>query len=318
MKNSSFSTIFNRITFVTRLVMNDDSLTLEDINNKWRDSPLNDGSSINMRLLERDREKILELYNIDIQPRRVDTGVYCYYIANKERVKYDSVLKWTMNTLAMAETLAGYHMLRDRIFFEDYSPDPYLLPVILQAMKSDKQISITYKRFDNVSAKVHSVEPFFIKDYQHRLYMIARIDSKKHPCVFALDRILSILPLEKKFKMPKQITAEEFFEDCFGVFRPDDMKTERITIRAYGDEMYYLDTKPLHHSQVAIGFLDLSFGSCDFQLYLKPTNDFIGFLLSRAERIEVLEPLWLRKKLQTILNRSAKLYAEMEASTESA
>lgn len=47
MKNSSFSTIFNRITFITRLVMNDDSLTLEDINNRWRDSPLNDGSSIN-------------------------------------------------------------------------------------------------------------------------------------------------------------------------------------------------------------------------------------------------------------------------------
>ncbi len=131
--------------------------------------------------------------------------------------------------------------------------------------------------------------------------------------ILELYGIVSITPLETKFKMPKGLTAEEFFEDCFGVFRPDDMKTERITIRAYGDEMYYIDTKPLHHSQVAIGFLDLSFGSCDFQLYLKPTNDFIGFLLSRAERIEVLEPLWLRKKLQSSLKQSAKLYEEMEA-----
>lgn len=310
---SSFPTIFNRITFITREVMKNENLTQEDIDSKWRDNTLCDGSSISQKQLQRDRDRILELYGIDIQPRRVDSGVYVYYVRNKEQIKHDSVLRWTMNTLAMAEILAGYSSLRDRIFFEDYSPDPHLLPVVLQAMKCNKQIAITYKRFENVSAKVHSVEPFFIKDYQHRLYMIARIAGKKHPCVFALDRILAIEPLEKKFKMPKGLTAEEFFEDCFGVFRPDDMKTERITIRTYGDEMYYINTKPLHHSQVAIGFLDLSFGYCDFQLFLKPTNDFIGFLLSRAERIEVLEPLWLRKKLGSILNSSAKLYAEMEA-----
>lgn len=311
---ASFPTIFNRITFITRLVMNDDSLTQEDIDSRWRDSVLCDGSSISRKQLLRDRERILELYGIDIQPRRVDSGVYCYYIKNQDLIKHDSVLRWTMNTLAMAETLAGYSSLRNRIFFEEYAPDPHLLPVILQAMKEGKQLSITYKRFENVSAKVHSVEPFFIKDYQHRLYVVARIANKKHPCVFALDRILSLDPLDKKFKMPKGLTAEDFFEDCFGVMRPDDMKTERITIRAYGDEMYYLDTKPLHHSQMAIGLLDLSFGSCDFQLSIKPTNDFIGFLLSRADRIEVLEPIWLRKKLQTSLNRSAKLYAEMSAS----
>ena len=43
MKNSSFATMFNRITFIARLVMNDESLTWEDIDYKWRDSPLCDG-----------------------------------------------------------------------------------------------------------------------------------------------------------------------------------------------------------------------------------------------------------------------------------
>lgn len=109
---ASFPTIFNRITFITRLVMNDENLTMEDIDNKWRDSVLWDGSSIDQKLLYRDRIKILELYGIDIQPRRVDSGVYCYFIKNRDRVKSDSVLRWTMNTLSMAETLAGYSCLR--------------------------------------------------------------------------------------------------------------------------------------------------------------------------------------------------------------
>lgn len=305
---TSFPTIFNRITFIARLVMNEEAVTLDDIDNRWRDSTLCDGTSISPRMFYRDRERIHELYGMDIRPRKLDTGVFVYYVRNREKMKQDSLLRWTMNTLAMAETLAGFSTLRHRIFLEDYAPDPHLLPKILQAMKTNKKLSITYQRFDNVSAKTHTVEPFFIKDYQHRLYMIARIEGKENPCVFALDRIVSITPLNKSFKMPKDLTAEEFFEDCYGVYRPDDMKTENVILRAYENEMFYLYSKPLHHSQKPLGNLDLSLGSCDFQLYLKPTLDFIGFLLSRAGRIEVRHPLWLRKRIQTAHRISAKRY----------
>jgi len=312
---TSFSTILNRITFITRLVLKNENLTLQDIDNEWRYCSLCDGSSINQKLLSRDRERINELFGINIQPRRIESGVYCYYVKNKDDIKDDALLQWHISMLSMVEVMAGYTSLRERIQLENYAPDPHLLPVILQAMKDDKQISITYKRFNGNGTKVHSVEPFFIKDYQHRLYLVARIcNKKKDPCVFSLDRILDIERLTDKFKMPKDLTVDKFFEDCYGVMRDEDTKAELVTIRAFDDEMYYVHTKPLHSSQRAIGFLDLSFGFCDFQLYLKPTKDFIGFLLSRADRIEVLEPIWLRKKLQTSLNRSAKLYAEMSAS----
>ena len=171
------------------------SVTWEDIDYKWRDSPLCDGTTLNVRQLRRDRERIFELYDIDIQPRRVDSGVYCYHVANRNKIAHDSILRWTLNTLAVAETLAGFHSLRDRIIFEDYSPDPHLLPVVLEAMDNDKQISITYKMFDNVSAKVHSVEPFFIKDYQHRLYMIARITGNGENGAYPPTKSGSIHPL---------------------------------------------------------------------------------------------------------------------------
>ena len=86
MKNSSFATMFNRITFIARLVINDENLTWEDIDYKWRDSPLCDGTTLNVRQLRRDRERIFELYDIDIQPRRVDSGVYCYHVANRDKI----------------------------------------------------------------------------------------------------------------------------------------------------------------------------------------------------------------------------------------
>ena len=62
------------------------SVTWEDIDYKWRDSPLCDGTSLNVRQLRRDRERIFELYDIEIQPRRVDSGVYCYHVANRDKI----------------------------------------------------------------------------------------------------------------------------------------------------------------------------------------------------------------------------------------
>lgn len=49
---------------------------------------------------------------------------------------------------------------------------------------------------------------------------------------------------------------------------------------------------PVHHSQKEI---NTTYDYSDFELYLKPTMDFSGKLLSRGSWIEVLEPQWLRE-----------------------
>ena len=94
--------------------------------------------------------------------------------------------------------------------------------------------------------------------------------------------------------------------------KADDVKTAVITIRAYGDEMYYINSKPIHHSQTTIGTLNLDQGYCDFDLYMKPTNDFIGYILSRSNRIEVLRPKWLRKQILANIQNMSNRYTELD------
>lgn len=308
----SFATILNRITFITRLVMNDDNLTQEDIDYKWRDSLLCDGTPLHIRTLRRDRDKIYELFGIELNARRVE-GRYCYYIKNKEKLEKDGFLKWHISMLSMMEVIAGYKSLKDRIVLETYAPDPNLLPTILQAMENSTKLSISYRKFNGDVTKIHSIDPYFIKDDQHRLYLVGKLSSRHNRiCVFSLDRIQDISPLDAKFKMSKNINAEDFFEDCFGVMKADDVKTVLITIRAYGDEMYYINSKPIHHSQSTIGNLDLDQGYCDFELYMKPTNDFIGYILSRSNRVEVLRPQWLRKQILATIQNMSNRYTELD------
>lgn len=83
------------------------------------------------------------------------------------------------------------------------------------------------------------------------------------------------------------------------------LPAERVVIRAYGYEPYYLRDLPLHHSQHEINTTD---DYTDFELRLKLTSDFKSKLLSRGEWIEVLEPKSLANDLVEMFRNSIKRY----------
>ena len=67
----------------------------------------------------------------------------------------------------------------------------------------------------------------------------------------------------------------------------ENVEVERIVIRAFGYEPYYLRDLPLHHTQREINSTD---EYSDFELRLRPTSEFKAQLMSRGQWIEVLEP----------------------------
>jgi hypothetical protein len=86
-----------------------------------------------------------------------------------------------------------------------------------------------------------------------------------------------------------------------------DMKPERIVIRAYGLEPHYLRDLPLHHSQKEIKRTN---EFTDFELRLKPTNDFKTHLLSLNSWIRIIEPAWLADEMKEWLKEALNRYEE--------
>jgi len=74
----------------------------------------------------------------------------------------------------------------------------------------------------------------------------------------------------------------------------DNTEPERIVLRAYGFERYYLTDLPLHHSQHEIAHSD---DSSDFELFIRPTPDFVNQLVGLCSQIKVLSPKWLAKEV---------------------
>lgn len=133
-------------------------------------------------------------------------------------------------------------------------------------------------------------------------------DTKKGDLfIFSLDRIESIEILQTRFTVDKNFDAETYFNDCFGIMVDGRLKTERIVLRTYGLQPYYLRDLPAHHTQKVIKKTD---EYTDYELRLRPAEDFIQYLLSLSTWVKVMEPAWLAKEVQQRLKDALSRYKE--------
>ena len=108
-----------------------------------------------------------------------------------------------------------------------------------------------------------------------------------------------------EFLMDRTLTVTEYLKDCYGVMKDESLVAEDILIRAFGTEMNYLRDLPLHGSQKEVMQGE---GWADFRFRLRPSWDFIGKLMERANRLKVMEPESVVAKIWAKHAESVKLY----------
>jgi predicted DNA-binding transcriptional regulator YafY len=123
--------------------------------------------------------------------------------------------------------------------------------------------------------------------------------------MFAFDRIQKLELTNVKFEIDPDFDAAEYFADCFGVFVHDGTEIEKVVIRAFDPQPYYLRDVPLHHSQKEMTEED---GSVYFEYRLRPTKDFCNHLLSLGNTIKVISPEWLAEEIRNMHLEAASLY----------
>jgi hypothetical protein len=114
---------------------------------------------------------------------------------------------------------------------------------------------------------------------------------------------------KETFKIDPDFDAQEYFGECFGIVVGDGTMPERIVLRAYGLEPYYLRDLPIHHTQREVNVTE---EYTDFEVYMRPTSDFKGYLMSRGEWLQVIEPKCLAIEIQNWLQAAMNRYKKEE------
>lgn len=282
--------------------LNNRRATLEEIKTAWVNSSLSDATEFSTRTFHRDRQDIEELFALRIVCE--EGRPYRYYVENTDDLKGRQLRTWLMATLSMDNTLEEGRSIKERILVEKIPSDQYLQDII-QSMKQNRSISIEYESYWREGAQELCLEPYAIKSFRRRWYLLARPSGSIKTKIYALDRVLSLRLENEIFQLPGDFDAEDYFYGSFGIIVDEEYSVEEITLRAYGVRVRYLDSLPLHHSQRKEKEGE---GWAEYKLRLRASIDFQQELMSYAQEVEVLSPEWLRRDIQAYLKQAQAFY----------
>jgi len=252
------------------------------------------------RTFQRDVEDIRSLFNIDIQ---FDFRRKVYFIEDDGQEDLNSRLLEafdTFNALNMAENVSQF------VLFEKRKPrGTEHFPILLQAIKGHHLVSFTYFKFEMEEFTERFAEPYALKEFKGRWYLIAKDAKDNKIKTFGLDRITDVEISKQKYKPEPGFEATLIFKDCFGIINDEDMEAEEILLSFTRFQGQYIKSYPLHESQETLLEND---NEIRIRLFVKPIWDLQMELLSYGEAVKIISPEDLKEAMIETYHNSLKIY----------
>lgn len=295
--------LFSRYVWLLETIHRAGKITFEKINARWLRSELSGGETLSLRTFHHHRDAIEELFDINIEC--IKRGGYCYYIEDTEELEKGCVRKWLLNSFAVDNLIVESRKLKSRILLEEVpSGKRYLIPLI-EAMRDGMIVEVDYQSFRQQVPANFEIEPYCLKLFRQRWYVVARSPHYNRVMIYSLDRILDLEVSEKTFYYPEEFNPQSYFDACFGIVADDDIGIETVQLKVYAPQDKYFDALPLHHSQRTV---EVTEGHTVYEYRIRPTYDFVQELLSHGADVEVLQPSLLRSRLGDIAKEMVALY----------
>ena len=292
--------LLNRYVWFVTTIYNRGPISLADLQHRY-ESHFGRGEELSERQFHRYTDAVEELFDIEIKYSRTQRG---YIVADREGIDNMGMRKWLLQTFSVNGMLQESQELKSRILLEDIPSGQHHLTTIVEAMREGVALSMTYHSFHREEPSTFEVEPYCVKLFEQRWYMLGNSDKLR---IHALDRIKALESTDRKFKLPKKFDAAKFFADHYGIIIGDeDFEVEPVALKVDWWQSKYLRTLPLHHTQVEV---ERNEEYSIFEYRLCPSFDFQQKLLSMGDSAGVLAPVALkdilRKKAETTANNNA-------------
>ncbi len=256
--------------------------------------------SISKRTFQRDLNEIRSLFNVDIQYNFSDK---VYYIADDEQQDINNRMLEAFdmfNSLNIAEDLSPY------IYLEKRRPQgTEHLYGLIHAIKNRLLIRFTYQKFWEDEVTHRTAEPYALKEFKGRWYVLANDRKDNTIKTFGLDRISQLEISRELFKYPENFNINEYFKYCFGIITSPDTEPEEIVLSFEPVQGKYIKSFPLHETQKVI--VDNK-EELQIKLKLHITHDFIMELLSFGDTVKILKQECMKSEIIAIYQNALNQY----------
>jgi predicted DNA-binding transcriptional regulator YafY len=148
-------------------------------------------------------------------------------------------------------------------------------------------------------------EPYALKEFRNRWYILANDLKDSQVKSFALDRLTELEITKRKFQFPNDFNVNDHFKYCFGIISPIGHKPREVILSFDPFQGKYIKSLPLHESQQILVDSD---EELRVKLTLFITHDFFMELLSFGENLKIIEPESLIRDIKKSLHQTLKRY----------
>lgn len=168
-------------------------------------------------------------------------------------------------------------------------------------------LRIMYQSFSAREPHEFILCPYLLKEFRNRWFLFGSEASNLLLFNLALDRIVSVEPVDAPFRENPDFDAAHFFDDVIGVSKNIRNTPRQIRFWASREQSQYIKTKPVHHSQILLSE-NAGEGSCIFQIEVVINFEMYSVFMSYGPGIKVTYPPEAVAYMRDKLNKAASLY----------
>jgi len=245
---------------------------------------------MSIRQFQRDLKDIESIFEVDIS---YDFKLKVYAINQDET---SEVSQRRMEALDVFNALKIGESSSQSIHFEKRKPQgTENFHGLLHAINNQLQISFTYQKYWEDYLTHRIVEPYALKEFRNRWYLLAMDQNDLKVKSFALDRLTGLDITKKKFQQSETFDVNELYRYCFGILSPNGHQPKEVILSFDPFQGKYIKSLPLHETQEIL-IDDEHEVRIKLNIYL--TFDFIMEILSHGEKVKVIKPKSLIAELK--------------------
>ena len=185
---------------------------------------------ISKRTFQRDIKDIRLIYKIDIRYSAEKGGYYIYEDDSFDLTGRILEAFDVFNALNVSDRLSRY------IHFEKRkSRGTENMYGILHAIKNRFLIIFTHRKYWEEGITKRTVEPYALKEFSNRWYVVGKDRKDGRIKSFGLDRITDLEITKAKFTFPGDFDVNEYYKYCFGIVGPPEGQQPEDIILSFTD-----------------------------------------------------------------------------------
>lgn len=199
---------------------------------------------------------------------------------------------------------------KNYIHFQEipYAPESHQFDFFLTAIEQEKEVLFQYRSNYHEDTITHKFQPYEIKEYENRWYVVGRQSDSQSIIPFAFDRIQGIPEFTGKlFERDPEFDLESYFENVYGMTVANE-SVQTVVLQFTSLQAKYFKSKPFHAYETIEEYKNATPRIVKMQLQLN--YELTRKIVSMGGDVRVIEPVELKNRVTQYLKKALEQYKQ--------